>query len=553
MSEILGPDGRPAPIVEKRATFKVPPQWLTGVFTSQPTSSGERVTASIAMGLSAWFAAIRNISEDVAKLDLILYLRRGDGGKDRAVGNPLYELLHNSPNGEMTKLTFWETIMAHALGYANGYAEIQRNGSGLPIALWPIDPTTVHVRRSPDGSVFYEVWAGDGVFRVAAADMFHLHGLGPMGQGGYNLVSIAREALGVFIAIQKYRGSFFAGGAAVGAVLQHPTQLSDNALAHLRKSWEERHGTAANANRVAILEEGMQYTQLGVDPERSQLQEAASFTVQEVARFYRIPPTKLQSLEGATYSNISALQLEYLGDTLLPWIKRVEQEVSRKLLPAGGQLFAEHLTDSVLRADTAGRFAAYAMAISNGWMSPNEVRVKENMNPREGGDEFVDPGGPEPAPPAPSAEEPPDDEEPGPRRPRPSDDRDIFHKLADAHRPLLAERFRSILGHENGRVQRKGVDNGVFADHEPWLYATLDTAVEAYCRGVWGVMRGTDMPYAATAAVTTATVAMSRRHMDKVTERVKDWSAWKLDEANEMAKNEMLGLTMIMKGLCDER
>ena len=531
---ILGPDGKPWEQEQRATTFRDPADWLEEWALGQSTASGERVNEQIAMSLSAWFAAIRNISEDVAKLDLILYSRRADGGKDRASAHPLHHLLHDSPNEEMGKLTFWQTILQHALGWSNGYAEIQRNGAGTAVALWPLDPSTVFPRRTKAGKLFYEIRMVDASFMLDPMDIFHVHGIGAMGQGGYNLTQIAREALGSYIALQKFGGSFFAGGATLGAILTHPNNLSDTALKHLRTSWAERHGSAGDAHKVAILEEGMTYTQLGVDPEKSQAIEQMMFHVEDVARWFRIPPHKLQHLARATWANIESLSIEYAQDTLLPWTKRVEQEISRKLLPIGGNLFAEHLLESALRADVATRTTAYTAAVAGGWMSRNEVRIRENMNPEPGLDFEDEPVEPEP--------DEPDESDDDTFR----SDYDIFSVLADAHRPLLEDRFRSIIRHENTRVKQKGTGNGVFSEHQIWIRASLDTAVEAFCCSVWGAVRRSKMPDAAKNKVAAATTAISVRHMGKVEARMDNWKPWELVDATELASNEMTTLIDIM-------
>ena len=441
---ILGPNGKPYQPEQRATTLRDPAEWLEAWFTGSETASGERVNETIAMGLSAWFAAIRNISEDVAKLDLILYSRRADGGKDRARGHPLYTLLHDSPNEEMGKLTFWQTILEHALGWADGWAEIQRNGAGMPIALWPLDPSTVTPRRTMGGELFYEVRTSQTLVQLLPQDMFHVHGMGAMGQGGYNLTRIAREALGAHIALQKFVGSFFGNGTTMGGILQHPNNLSGDALAHLRQSFKERHSGADNAFKLLITEEGMTYQQLGIEPEKGQMNMSRVFSVQDVCRWFRIAPHKLQELSHGTFSNIEQESLSYVGDTLLPWVKRVEQEINRKLLPVSGDFFAEHLIDSVLRADVKTRMDSYKVAVEGGWMSRNEVRNRENMNPEEGLDEFLVPmnmavvGEEPPEPPPVPSNEPPDD---------PDGDGDDGRRRSDAQRTRGSQGAQSQPGY----------------------------------------------------------------------------------------------------------
>ena len=554
---ILGADGKPWQQEQRATTFKDPAEWLERWALGQESASGERVNEQIALGLSAWFAAIRNISEDVAKMDLILYSRRADDGKDRATGHPLYDLLHDTPNPEMGKLTFWQTILEHALGWADGYAEIQRDGAGRPIALWPLDPSTVVPRRTQGGELFYEIRTPDNIFQLMPEDIFHIHGMGAMGQGGYNMPRIAREALGTYLALQRFGGAFFAGGATVGAVLEHPNAMSDSALKHLRDSWSDRHGGAGNSGKVAILEEGMQYKQLGIAPEQSQFIETKAFAIEDVARWFRIPPHKLQHLARATWGNVEMLAIEYVGDTLLPWTKRIEQEIARKLIKRTEKFFAEHLIDSLLRADVKTRNASYLTAVQGGWMSRNEVRKRENLNPEEGLDTFLVPVNMAPAGMLGQfiKQQPVEDETGGEGGKEPtinSQRSDIFHLLADAHRPLLEDRFRSIIQHENGRVKRKGTGNGVFDDHQDWIRAALDTPIDAFCRSVWGAVRGSEVTNTAKQAISEATTAISVRHMGKVEVRMHNWTPWTLEEATEIARLEMMTLTKIMMELTND-
>ena len=350
--------------------------WLT-------TTSGERVTPATAMGVAAYFACVRNIGEDVAKLPLDTF--RKVGQRREPVDTALDYLMNVEANPEMSAMAFRETLTAHAAGIGNGYAQIEWNGRVEPTAFWPIDPTTVTPKREA-GQFYYEVMVNGVPHVVMPGDMLHIHGIGGDGTGGYNVLHLAREALGAIIASQKFAAAFFGNGATLGSILQHPAKLSDKALQHLRDTWIARHGGAANAMKPAILEEGMTYQQLGVPPEQAQFLETRQFGVEEVCRWFRMPPHKVQHLLRATFSNIEEQNLEY-ADTLAPWAIRWEQELKRKCLSVYTQknVYVRLNFNSLLRTDVTKRQAFYASMIQNGVMNIDEVRALEDLNPVPGG------------------------------------------------------------------------------------------------------------------------------------------------------------------------
>ena len=299
------------------------PTWLVNMMLDgERTSSGERVNAKTAMGLAAWFGCVRNIAEDVAKLPLHVY-RKVERSRT-PIEHPVGYMLNVEPNDEMSAQSFRETLTAHAAGFGNGFAEIVRSGPD-GAEMWPIDPTTVLMKREA-GRLFYEVRvAGNAPVVLLPDQVLHLHGLSGDGLLGHSISHLAREAVGAAMAAQKFAGAFYANGASVGALLTHPGHLTDQALVHLRQSWKARHGGADQGMSMAILEEGMTYTQLGIEPEKAQFLETRQFGVEEVCRYFRMPPHKVQHLLRATFSNIEQQALEYVGDCLMPWLGRWEQ------------------------------------------------------------------------------------------------------------------------------------------------------------------------------------------------------------------------------------
>ena len=381
-------------LFERRATVRTPPDWLYSALAGAgKTASGQTVGPDTALTLSCYYAAIRSIAEDCAKLPLILYKRLEPRGKERATAHRLYHLLHAAPNPDMTSMTFRETMTLHAIGWGNGYAEIVRADDGSAQAMWPIDPRRVRIERDDDKQIQYVVSpAGDGTaVTLAAKDMLHLHGLGFDGLTGYSVARLARESIGAALAAEQHGASLFANSSRPSGVLCHPGEIGEEGVKALRDGWESMYKGSENAHKTAILEDGVEFKPIGLPNKDAQWIESREFMVSELCRWLRIPPHKIGHLIDATYSNIESQSREYVVDCLQPWLVRWEQEIARKLIPARSPLFAEHLVDGLLRGDTETRYNAYASAINAGWMSRNEARVLENLNPADGLDEFLVP------------------------------------------------------------------------------------------------------------------------------------------------------------------
>ena len=369
------------------------PKWgrVLGLGGGSETSAGVEVTPDSSLTYSAVFACVRVIAEDVASLSLLLY-RRLARGKERAVEHPLYRLLHDMPNPEMTSQELRETLTGHVALWGNGYAEIERDRGGRVMGLWPLRPDRVRVRRR-EGRLVYEVRVGGETVVLDGSRVMHLRGLGSNGIVGYSPVALQRNAVGLGLATEEFGARFFANGARPGVVLTHPGQLSVEGRENLRSSWSRQHEGLSRAHRVAVLEEGMTITQIGIPPEDAQFLETRRFQALEVARIFRVPPHMIGDLERATFSNIEHQAIQYVDGTLLPWLRRWEMRIGADLLSEGerGTLFAEHLVDGKLRGDTVTRYQAYMTGRQGGWLSVNDIRERENMNPVEGGDEYLQP------------------------------------------------------------------------------------------------------------------------------------------------------------------
>ena len=364
------------------------------------SSAGKRVNERSAMQMTAVYSCVRILAEAVAGLPLHLYRYKEDGGKEKAIDHPLYLLLHDEPNPEMSSFVFRETLMTHLLLWGNAYAQIIRNGKGEVIALYPLMPDRMTVDRDRDGKLYYEytVSADDAptvrgtVVRLKPSDVLHIPGLGFDGLVGYSPIAMAKNAIGMAIACEEYGAKFFANGAAPGGVLEHPGTIKDPG--RVRESWQSTFGGSGNANKIAVLEEGMKYTPIGISPEQAQFLETRKFQINEIARIFRVPPHMVGDLEKSSFSNIEQQSLEFVKYTLEPWLVRWEQSIQRTLLSPEEkkQYFAKFNVEGLLRGDYASRMTGYATARQNGWMSANDIRELENMDripAEEGGDLYL--------------------------------------------------------------------------------------------------------------------------------------------------------------------
>ena len=364
------------------------------------TTSGKRVTERTSMQMTAVYSCVRILSEAVAGLPLHLYRYTGEGGKEKAVDHPLYFLLHDEPNPEMTSFVFRETLMTHLLLWGNAYAQIIRNGRGDVIALYPLMPDRMRVDRDDKGNLFYEYQVSqedahtlkEGTVQLKPADVLHIPGLGFDGLVGYSPIAMAKNAIGMAIACEEFGAKFFANGAQPSGVLEHPGILKDPGK--IRESWNATFGGSANANKVAVLEEGMKYSPISIAPEQAQFLETRKFQIDEIARIFRIPPHMVGDLDKSSFSNIEQQSLEFVTYTLDPWLCRWEQSISRSLLSAEEKktMFVKYNVDGLLRGDYKSRMEGYAIARQNGWMSANDIRCLEQLDmipESEGGDLYL--------------------------------------------------------------------------------------------------------------------------------------------------------------------
>ena len=364
------------------------------------TTSSKAVTERSAMQMTAVYSCVRILSEAVAGLPLHLYKYTDSGGKAMALDHPLYHLLHDEPNPEMSSFVFRETLMTHLLLWGNAYAQIIRNGKNEIVALYPLMPNKMSVDRDENGRLYYTYYRGsdeaiknkDFAVTLQPSDVLHIPGLGFDGLVGYSPIAMAKNAIGMAIACEEYGAKFFANGAAPGGVLEHPGTIKDPQ--RVRESWQSTFGGSGNANKIAVLEEGMKYTPIGISPEQAQFLETRKFQINEIARIFRVPPHMVGDLEKSSFSNIEQQSLEFVKYTLDPWVIRWEQSIQRSLLSKDEKAayFVKFNLEGLLRGDYQSRMNGYAIGRQNGWMSANDIRELENLDripDEDGGDLYL--------------------------------------------------------------------------------------------------------------------------------------------------------------------
>lgn len=364
------------------------------------STSGKRVNERSAMQMTAVYSCVRILSEAIASLPLNVYRYNEEGGKEKAYDHPLFRLLHDEPNPEMTSFIFRETLMTHLLLWGNAYAQIIRNGKGEVIALYPLMPDRMSVDRDERGHLYYRytknsddapTMEGSTVV-LDPSDVLHVPGLGFDGLVGYSPIAMAKNAIGLAIAAEEYGSKFYANGASPSAVLEHPGTLKDPGK--VRDSWNAAFGGSSNSHKVAVLEEGLKYTPISISPNEAQFLETRKFQINEIARIFRVPPHMVGDLEKSSFSNIEQQSLEFVKYTLDPWVIRWEQALFRALLNEEEKknYFFKLNVEGLLRGDYASRMNGYATARQNGWMSANDIRELEDLDriPSElGGDLYL--------------------------------------------------------------------------------------------------------------------------------------------------------------------
>jgi HK97 family phage portal protein len=353
------------------------------------SKSGVPVTTETAMMVSAVSAAVSIIAESVAQLPLVIYRKTGDR-KERATDLPLWTLLHDKPNEWQTSFEFREMLTLHVALWGNAYAFKNIVPSQNRITeLLPIHPDRVQVEQDDRYVVTYRVSLPSGEQIILPKDrVFHIRDRSFNGYQGMSRLKHGRDSIGLALVAEQWGAQLFGNGARPSGVLSTTSKLNGDQIKQIAESWRAAHG-GGNALGTAVLDDGMTWSALTMNNTDAQFLELRKFQISEISRLYRIPPHMLGDLERATFSNIEHQSLEFVKYSLMPWLKRWETAINTQLIGVGSANYAEFLVEGLLRGDTKSRFEAYQIAIMNGWMSPNEVRMRENLNPRDGGDDFM--------------------------------------------------------------------------------------------------------------------------------------------------------------------
>ncbi len=463
--------------------------------------SGIRIDEYTMLTLGACFACVRAIAETIAWLPWQEFEKVGEKRVRRQ--DNVDWLIGTQSSPEMAAFQFRETILAHALTWGNGYAEIERDGAGRPFWLWLITPDRVCVERNARDDIFYRVknQQGEEDTILPAEDVYHLRGIGFDGLVGYNLARLAALSISIGIGLDQASGSYFENDSTPGGILTHPGRLSPQAQDQLRKTWQGKHGGSRNRRTVAILEEGMTWVQTASPPEQSQMVEQRQLTPAEICRWFRVPPHKIADLARSTFANIEQQSIEFVTDCLMPWVRRLETEADIKLFGRTnrGRVFTRINVNALLRGDSAARSAFYNAMLDRGVFSVNEVREKEDLDTigPDGDKRFVplnmqllEKAGEEPPPAKPTPpgmppanpDAPPKDEPPANGQAKQSPD-------PMAHlRPVVVEVCDRIARREKARGDLAGkMDADKLAT---WLPAFLDEHEEYCVRELRAVFQG---------------------------------------------------------------
>lgn len=362
--------------------------------TGQMSNSGVDVDEETALKISAVYACVKVISETVASLPLNLLKELTNGDSEKAKQHPVYTLLKDAPNSEMTSFTFREMLMTNLLLWGNAYSLIKRNKLGQVVELYPLKSKNMKVERDAvTNKIKYIYTNNKGITTTyTPKQVLHIPAFTFDGVLGVSPITYAREAMGLALATEEFGARFFGNGARPGGVLEHPGVVKDPEK--LRDSWNKVYQGTANSHKVAVLEEGMKYHEIGMSPEDSQFLQTRSFQLTEICRIFRVPPHMIGDLSRSTFSNIEHQSIDFVVHTIRPWLVRWEQAIARSLLTEEERTiyYAKFNVDGLMRGDFATRMNGYAIARQNGWMSANEIRALEDLNKipaDQGGDLYL--------------------------------------------------------------------------------------------------------------------------------------------------------------------
>lgn len=381
--------------VEKRGVDN-PEHWIVKLTERLGSFAGVAVTPQTALQTSAVFACVRVISETIGSLPLKIYKRQADGGKKEAVDHPLYKPLHSNPNFWQTRLEYFETVSGHLCLRGNAFSFTPRDQANRIQAFIPLNPDRMDLKvegtsAAPIFRYEYRAQGSEKPITFSQDEIWHIKGLSSDGYEGLSPLQQAQNAIGLAIASEKHGSKWFANGARPSGIAKYPGKLKEDSAKRLKDSLQTAM-SGDNVFRMILLEEGLDFTPIGISNTDSQFLETRQFQVEEIARIFRVPCVLIGHPDKTmTYASVEQLMLSFVVHTIRPWCSRIEQSINKVLLDNSDRYFAEFRLEGLLRGDTKSRYESYASALQNEWMTKNEVRSLENMNPVEGGDVFKNP------------------------------------------------------------------------------------------------------------------------------------------------------------------
>lgn len=375
------------------STLSSPKRWLLDMFGGNITTSGVNVTSERAIAHTAVYDCVNILSQSIASLPFSVYKRevlKDKSLNNKAFNHPLYTILHDEPNNEMTSYTWRVVVMVHLALRGNHFSQIIRNNAGKVTGIYPLNPDKMQIVRLENKELRY-MYQSDSYGQVPLYPNEILHFIGMTMDGiiGMSPIEYNRHAIGMSIAMEEFGGTYFKNGANGGGVLHTENKLSEPAFERLKSEWASKYAGLVNANKPIILEEGLKWEKLAISNEDSQFLQSRKFQKSEIASIYRIPPHMINEMDKATFSNIEHQSIQFVTDAIRPWVVNIEQECRRKLLSDSEK--ANHYMRlnlaALLRGDTKSRYEAYGMGIKDGWLVRNEAREMEDLNPLDGLDE----------------------------------------------------------------------------------------------------------------------------------------------------------------------
>ncbi|WP_053957159.1 phage portal protein [Inediibacterium massiliense] len=371
-------------IFEKRneeTTLSNPASWFNSLFNGSITSSGEKISNTDSFNIGSVFACAERRANTISKLSLHTYKIKNNS-KEREYKHPVVKLLENRPNPYLTPSVFKSTLSVHEDIWGNAYIWIESDKiTGYPKALWILDPsTTVIYKEINTGVITYGALINNKLYTFDNDEIIHLKGLSVDGLVGKSRIEVARETLGNMKATSKFIGKFYAQGTMSGGILTYPEQLGKETKERIKDEWQKSHSGLDQAGKIALLDKGLNYKELGMPLKDAEFIESMKFNKEEIGMIFNIPPHKIGLLDRATFSNIEQQSMEYIGDSIQPVVTQWEEEFTYKLFSKNSRYYIKFNLASAMRANNESRANFYEKMMNQGVYSINDVRRFEDMN-----------------------------------------------------------------------------------------------------------------------------------------------------------------------------